>query len=86
MVRVHTYIGSCDFHLYLFFFHIKVTGVKCLQEDATISQVSGGYILQCNIGEAWGRWREVLLRVGVQFRHGTCLPSPRLSLQGTKLS
>lgn len=39
----------------LFSFHIKVTGLKCLQEDATISQVSWDYILQCNIGEVWGR-------------------------------
>lgn len=39
----------------LFSFHIKVTGLKCLQEDATISQVSWEYILQCNIGEVQGR-------------------------------
>lgn len=38
----------------LFSFHIKVTGLKCLQEDATISQVSWEYILQCNIGEVRG--------------------------------
>lgn len=38
--------GSSDCHLNAAFivfisFHIKVTGLKCLQEDATISQVSG---------------------------------------------
>lgn len=38
------YTGGRGFHLCLFSFHIKVTGLKCLQEDATISQVSWGYI------------------------------------------
>lgn len=33
----------------------------------------------------WGWRREALLRIGVQFRHGTCLPSPWLlpHLQGS---
>lgn len=42
----------------LFVFYIKVTGLKCLQEDATMG-VSGRSIIQRNClgGEAWERGR-----------------------------
>lgn len=54
----HFDTGGHSFPLRLFSFHIKVTGLKCLQEDASISRVSQGHILHCNTG------RE-LLRCGV---------------------
>lgn len=66
--------------------------MKCLQEDATISQVSWEYILQCNIGEVWGRRFSEL---GCRSDTAPACPFPgstrtrrelRLSLQGAKPS
>lgn len=54
------------FRLCLFSSHIKVTGLKCLQEDAAISQVSGGYIyLTTNVAGA-GACVEALLESWVR--------------------